>query len=511
MLRPAAYIKQPKKQSLHVPAGNRLEVKLLPMSTYISMFLRFLLQAFFLFLCLLSSVKNSYAKQAEAQCSDCHIVEVSSLLPPTVCNRTSTKVPNKASLEVVSKYGPCSTINEGKVKSPNYTEILHKDRARAKYIQSRIFKPKHSGSDDDDHLKRTKALTVGAVPFLSNGEFYITVSLGTPRQVVTLLLDTGSAITWTQCRPCLKCFKQKTPLFDPTKSSTYSSVPCRSKACLPDFEPTCGSNTCFYGALYGSGSSNGHVATEKLTIMKGSGKFVKYPYIFGCGTNNSADIDGVTGLMGLGRTPSSFISQTYQKYFSYCFPSSYGSTGYITFGKSDDDIKNKFVKFTPITTSPKQSLFYDIMVIGMTIAGKRLPVASSVYTKLETITDSGTTITALPPSLYVALRSAFRKQMSNYKMIKPVSELDTCYDFRSYDKVVIPKISFFFKGGVELELDVKGIMVVYKKDLSQVCLAFQTADADDPTFILGNSQLRGKEVHHDIVGQRVGFGPGGCS
>ncbi|XP_031276462.1 aspartyl protease family protein At5g10770-like [Pistacia vera] len=314
----------------------------------------------------------------------------------------AVSIPNKASLEVVSKYGPCSTINEGKVKSPNYTEILHKGRARAKYIQSRIFKPKHSGSDDDDHLKRTKALTVGSVPFLSNGEFYITVSLGTPRQVVTLLLDTGSDITWTQCKPCLKCFKQKTPLFDPTKSSTSSPVPCRSKAWLPDFEPTCNSNTCLYGVSYGSGSSDGHVATEKLTIMNGFGTFVKYPYIFGCGTNDSADIDGVTGLMGLARNPSSFISQTSQKYFSYCFPSSCGSTGYITFGKSDDDIKNKFVKFTPIITSPKQSLFYDIMVTGMTVAGEKLPVASSEYTKSETVTDSGTTITALPPSLYVA-------------------------------------------------------------------------------------------------------------
>ncbi|XP_044464770.1 aspartyl protease family protein At5g10770-like [Mangifera indica] len=481
------------------------------------MYLRFILQAFFLFLCLVCSVKNYHAEQAEARLSYSHIVKVSSLLPATVCNWNSTRVPSKASVEVVSRYGPCSYINKGKGKTPNYKEILRKDRARAKYIQSRIFKHKHSGSDDD-LLKQTDAFTVGTKPELSDGVsvgFYITVSLGTPGQNVSLLLDTGSDITWTQCKPCQQCFKQKTPLFDPSKSSTYSAVPCQSSACLPDFGRFCDEKTCVYSAFYGSGSSIGVVATEKLTIMNGrSDTFIKNPYIFGCGINNSADFDGVTGLMGLDRNPSSFISQTSQKYFSYCYPSSYGSTGYITFGKTDDEKKYKFVKFTPIPTSPKQSQFYDIIVTGMAIAGSKLPVASSEYTKPGAIIDSGTTFTSLPPSVYVALRSAFRKKMSKYKMIKPGSndEFDICYDFRKYDKVVIPKISIFFKGGVKLELDVKGTMVVLKRDLSQVCLAFDTSsEFDDTSLILGNCQLRGIEVHHDFVGQRVGFGPGGCS
>ncbi|KAJ0091589.1 hypothetical protein Patl1_12634 [Pistacia atlantica] len=489
------------------------------MATCISFFyLRFLLQAPFLFLCLLCSVKDSYAeqdKEAEGQLSHSHIVKVSSLLPPTVCNHTSIKGQNKASLEVLSKYGPCSTLNQGKIITPNYLEILRKDRARASYIQYRIFKPKNLSSDDD-HLKEAPAITVSTKPILlyeATFEFYITVSLGTPRQDVTLLLDTGSDLTWTQCKPCLKCFQQNTPLFDPSKSSTYSVVPCESSACLSDFKGRCISNKCIYRIEYVSGNSSGNVLTDRLTITHGSGTFVKYPYIFGCGTNNSADeIDGVTGLMGLNRNPSSFISQTSQEYFSYCFPSFYGSTGYITFGKTDDYIKNKFIKFTPLSTTSQQSPFYDIIVTGITVAGKKLPVASSEYSKSGAFIDSGSTFTTLPTSIYVALRSAFRKQMSKYKMIKPVKseDIDTCYDFSSYDTVVIPKISIFFKGEVELDLDVKGILIVFKNDLSQVCLAFQP-NTDDPYIILGNNQLRAIEVHHDVAGGKLGFGPGGCS
>ncbi|XP_044463312.1 aspartyl protease family protein At5g10770-like [Mangifera indica] len=194
------------------------------------MYLRFLLQAFLLFLCLVCTVNNSHAEQPEAQLSYSHIVKVSSLLPPTVCNRNSTRVPSKASLEVVSRYGPCSYINKGKAKTLNYSEILLKDRARAKYIQSRLFKLKHSGSDDD-LLKQKDYFTVGTKPDISAGasiEFYITASLGTPGQRVNLLLDTGSDITFTQWTPCLDCFKQKTPLFDPSKSSSFSVVSFRS-------------------------------------------------------------------------------------------------------------------------------------------------------------------------------------------------------------------------------------------------------------------------------------------
>ncbi|XP_044463317.1 aspartyl protease family protein At5g10770-like [Mangifera indica] len=457
-----------------------------------------------------------HAEQPEAQLSYSRIVKVSSVLPPTVCNRNSTRVPSKASLEVVSRYGPCSYINKGKVKPLNYSEILLKDRARAKYIQSRLFKLKHSGSDDD-LLKQKDYFTVGTKPDISAGasiEFYITASLGTPGQRVNLLLDTGSDITFTQCTPCLDCFKQKTPLFDPSKSSSFSVVPCRS--CLSDFEPVCNkANQCIYRQSYGSGRSSGVVATEKLTIInRRSGTFVKYPYIFGCGRNNSLDfgMGGATGIIGLDRFPASFISQTSQKYFSYCFPSSYSSPGYITFGRTDDDKNYKFVKFTPIATSSTPSVYYDIIITGMVIAGEKLPVASSEYSKSGAIIDSGSTVTSLPPSVYAALRSAFRKKMSNYKMLKPgsIGDFDTCYDLSEYDEVVIPKISILFKGGVELELDVKGILLSYGKDLSLSCFAFQEGSGE-PSLILGNSQTRGIEVHHDLIGQRVGFGPGGCS
>ncbi|KAL5853061.1 hypothetical protein ACOSQ3_008179 [Xanthoceras sorbifolium] len=85
--------------------------------------------------------------------------------------------------------------------------------------------------------------------------------------------------------------------------------------------------------------------------------------------------------------------------------------------------------------------------------------------------------------------------MSRYKIATPGRNTDTCYDFSSYETVVVPKVSFFFKGGVELEVD---------------CFAF-TAVGEGDGAILGNLMQRSVQVVHDVEGGRVGFGPGTCT
>ncbi|CAN1176478.1 Aspartic proteinase CDR1 [Linum perenne] len=57
------------------------------------------------------------------------------------------------------------------------------------------------------------------------------ISIGTPPFQILGILDTGSDITWTQCKPCSKCYTQKGALFNPTFSTTYKTVSCPSNAC----------------------------------------------------------------------------------------------------------------------------------------------------------------------------------------------------------------------------------------------------------------------------------------
>ncbi|KAL6189165.1 hypothetical protein ACLB2K_040555 [Fragaria x ananassa] len=40
-----------------------------------------------------------------------------------------------------------------------------------------------------------------------------------------MVLDTGSDVVWLQCAPCKRCYSQTDPVFDPRKSSSFSSLP----------------------------------------------------------------------------------------------------------------------------------------------------------------------------------------------------------------------------------------------------------------------------------------------
>lgn len=146
---------------------------------------------------------------------------------------------------------------------------------------------------------------------------------------------------------------------------------------------------------------------------------------------------------------------------------------------------------------------------GISVGGEKLPIATTVFSTPGTIIDSGTVITRLSPHAYTVLKTAFRQLMSKYPTAPAVSILDTCYDFSEHETITIPKISFFFNGGVEVDVDVTGIMFPIRA--SQVCLAF--AGNSDPTdvSIFGNTQQHTLEVVYDVAGGKVGFAAGGCS
>ncbi|KAK3206734.1 hypothetical protein Dsin_020780 [Dipteronia sinensis] len=297
---------------------------------------------------------------------------------------------NKGYPELVHIHEPCSELNQGKTKPPSWSEILLRDQARVQSINSRRRYMMNSDGNQFDQTKSTN-LPFGYDLSLVGFEYYAKVDIGTPRQSNYVILDTGSDLTWIQCKPYAQCFKQPSPIFDPSKSSSHTTFPCNSSKCnllsvsrLPH-PPGCVYNKCRYSTGYLDGSfSIGYFVQDKLTFLTADrkSKLVVNNYLFGCGVNNSeANSESSIGLMGLSRAPISFIYQTvskFKKYFSYCLPSDFGSTRYLTFGKPDD-LNNKYIKFTPIPTTPQQSQYYDVIITGISVAGKTLPIKSSVY------------------------------------------------------------------------------------------------------------------------------------
>lgn len=92
------------------------------------------------------------------------------------------------------------------------------------------------------------------------------LSVGTPAESFLAIMDTGSDLIWTQCKPCKQCFDQETPIFDPAKSSSFSKLSCSDKLCEALSISTC-SDGCEYLYSYGDYSSTqGVMGTETFTF-----------------------------------------------------------------------------------------------------------------------------------------------------------------------------------------------------------------------------------------------------
>ncbi|KAI7987321.1 Aspartyl protease family protein [Camellia lanceoleosa] len=457
--------------------------------------------------------KNGYALgggERETLQSHFHTVQVNSLLPASVCSPSTKDKRKGASLKVVHKYGPCSHLHEhSKENAPTVTEILRRDQLRVNSIQSRLRQ---------NSLKESKATTIPANSgrSIGTGNYIVRIGLGTPKKDFTIIFDTGSDFTWTQCQPCLgSCYQQQEPIYDPSLSSTYTNITCSSHQCsqlssATNLPPRCFTNTCVYGIVYGDSSfSQGFFGSETVTLTPSD---VFPNFLFGCGEKNDGLFGGAAGLIGLGRDPLSLVSQTsskYGNYFSYCLPSTTSASGYLTFGNGGGSSTGSSLQFTPLLSNSKAPSLYFIDIIGIKVSGQTLSISQLVFKTAGSIIDSGTVITRLPPAAYDALKTAFRDQMKQYPMAQSTRLLDTCYDLSRYNSVKIPQISFLFGGNIELPLDTKGIL--YAINVSQVCLAFAGNMAASNLAIFGNVQQQTLDVVYDVAGGKLGFGSGGCS
>ncbi|KAF6146580.1 hypothetical protein GIB67_008866 [Kingdonia uniflora] len=486
-------------------------------------FLRLSFTSYVLLLVFISCSESVSAEKGEGEITDgglhnlrTHAIRLSSVVLEATCSPsplTSTSIKGsstKPSLKILHKHNPCSKSKRTKSSENLLMDILQQDRARVESVQHRLL-------DDvrKDLLKSSKAkLPAQSGRSIGTGNYIVRVGFGTPKKDLTLIFDTGSDLTWIQCEPCAKaCYSQQDPIFDPSKSTSYSNITCNTTECnklksATGITPGCSASTsaCIYGIQYGDQSfSVGYFAHETLTISP-SDVFPKF--LFGCGQNQEGLFAGAAGLIGLGRDTLSLVSQTASKYgrvFSYCLPSRTSSIGYLALGQTGI---SSSVKFTPMLSDSRSAGFYFIRMTDFSVGGRKLGIPNSVFTTSSTIIDSGTVITRLPPSAYTPLRTAFRNAMSKYPLTDPISILDTCYDLTNYTTVLIPKIGMFYSPGIMVDVDPSGILIA--ATASQVCLAFAPNTDDGDVAILGNTQQKNLEVIYDVAKGRVGFGPGSC-
>lgn len=354
--------------------------------------------------------------------------------------------------------------------------------------------------------------TVSAPIHAGNGEFLMDLSIGTPPASYSAILDTGSDLIWTQCKPCKQCFTSPNPIFDPKKSSSFAKLPCSSDLCTSLPLSSCSDSSCEYVYTYGDySSSQGVMATETFLFGK-----VSVPKVgFGCGLDNEGGgFDQGGGLVGLGRGPLSLVSQLDEPKFSYCLTSIESTkTSTLLMGSlaTVDAKKTTKIMTTPLIKNPSSPSFYYLSLQGITVGDTKLPIKKSAFAingdgSGGVIIDSGTTITYLEESAFDLVKKEFVKRVQLPVDDSSQTGLDLCFTLPSSDtqNIEVPKLIFHFDGA---DLDLPGENYIIGDPSGVACLAMGKSSG---MSIFGNIQQQNMQVVHDLAKEAISFVPKQC-
>ncbi|KAG6633795.1 aspartic proteinase CDR1-like [Carya illinoinensis] len=364
---------------------------------------------------------------------------------------------------------------------------------------------------------KSSSLNIQSQIMACDGEYLMKISIGTPPVELLCIADTGSDLTWTQCRPCEQCYKQNASLFDPEQSSTYRNVPCKSKPCQTLERASCGDGTCKYSYSYGDNSfTNGDLAVETLVIGSTSGRPISIPeIILGCGHNNDGTFgEAGSGIIGLGDGSLSLVSQLKKSVggkFSYCLvPNNYtdtNTTSKITFGNKAVVSGDGVVSTALVAKEP--DTFYFLSLEAISVGNKRFAYkgfAADHDQEGNIIIDSGTTLTFLPPEFHTDLVSALVEAIDAERVSDPRNELSLCFKSEGND-IDFPIIIAHF-AGADVKLQPFNTFARMDEKDNMVCFTMVPSES---LAIFGNLAQMNFLVGYDLEGKELSFLPTDCT
>lgn len=410
--------------------------------------------------------------------------------------------------------------------SPLYqASQTHWQRVSNALRRSRHFLRKKKQKQTRNKIDHNLAASSEADVFNNQGEYLMYLSIGTPPTRVIGIVDTGSDLIWTQCKPCQNCFSQRDPLYDPTSSSTYKVISCRSQTCkFVDGKCSSPGDSCKYTYTYGDMSvTNGDVSLETVTLMDSSSPAahsIAFPNtMFGCGHHDNGLFGGVeSGVVGLGPGPLSLISQmgpSVNGIFSYCLLNplatangANGASTKMSFGENAR-LSGPDVLSTPLLSNDVDAS-YSLVLEGVSVGDDKFVLtnpssSNSSSQALNIIIDSGTTYTYLPTKLYEQMDSAMRKAIHGLEVTADPTKISSlCYKTET-DIVDAPIVTFHFKGGADVKLKVLNTFLRVQHDV--VCFTF-VPSKDDPIY--GNLAQIDFLIGYDLNKNLLYFKPTDC-
>ncbi|KAI3457548.1 hypothetical protein Pfo_014211 [Paulownia fortunei] len=343
--------------------------------------------------------------------------------------------------------------------------------------------------------------------------FTVELGLGTPVVKRTLIFDTGSGLTWTQCKPCIRCFKQDQPLFEIRKSGSFRFMSKKNKLAKSFI---CNMLGCVYYVQYYSGQFSAGVASEEnFTFQTTAGVFRRVPgLVFGCGMTNQGSFgstNAVSGIFGMDKQPVSFIRQLgglIKERFSYCLPAIDSNTkeSYLRFGE-EAMIRGTNAQSTPFLKTKRSAVFYGLNLSDITIGGQKLGLKQGTFPE-GCIIDSGSSVSLLNRKAFSAVKNSFERYFSKFKNVKRLVRKKTPAGFLCYTHPTglknFPNLTFHFQGA---DFHVPSVnLFMYERKF--FCVAM--VESKNVT-ILGAYQQQNVRILYDLKDEMLSFAPEDCS
>ncbi|KAJ0085112.1 hypothetical protein Patl1_08639 [Pistacia atlantica] len=371
-------------------------------------------------------------------------------------------------LSVIPIYGKCSPFNPPKPDSWINTIInmASKDPQRVKYLSSLVAQ------------KSTKVPVASGQHVLNIGNYVVRAKLGTPGQLMFMVLDTSNDAAWVPCSGCTGC---SSTIFTPNTSSTYASLECSVPQCTQVRGLSCpaaGSSNCLFNQSYGGDSIfSATLVKDSLSLAND----VIPNFAFGCINSISGGSVPPQGLLGLGRGSMSLLSQSGSLY-------------------------SGAIRTTPLLRNPHRPSLYYVNLTGVSVGRVKVPIAHELLsfnpnTGSGTIIDSGTVITRFIEPIYAAIRDEFRKQVKG--PFSTLGAFDSC--FAATNEAVAPAITFHFTG-LDLKLPMENSLI-HSSAGTLACLAMAGApnNVNSVLNVIANLQQQNLRILFDVANSRLGI------
>ncbi|XP_043694212.1 aspartic proteinase CDR1-like [Telopea speciosissima] len=432
------------------------------------------------------------------------LLSLISLLSSVFLLHAIVEGPKTIMLSLIHPFSPHSPFYPGNITDIEKIDLLIQGtEGRMHHLFSTMREQNWNGSSEVNDI---------VAPVQYTGSFFYVAQVGIgsfppfPGQKglpYFLMVDTGSPLTWVQCKGCDPCIPLQQSDFPYNTSQSYRPIPCGDPTCpFPNLD--CFQSFCGFRISYGGNPAPltvGAIVRETLTFPSDFRGTESYNNLFlGCAFKNynhnfrqPNKIGGILGLGFPGTHTYPFLNQVGKKCFSYCLSTSEHTNSQLYIGEGAKMVGPQVLS-TPLLRGLQEQLYYvDLQDISIQNIHLRLQASFSRGSAI----DTGCPMTILVSNVYTRVRIGFVQYFAQFH-IQPFNDgnkprdvpmLDLCFPIPSgFNRY--PTMTFHFRGA-DLVVQPTGIFIVGR---DYVCVALKSG----PVTMIGAFQQTQYKFSYDL-------------